>query len=113
MQAHFISCAPPLLLPQTDSCLDHAVGGAGYGTDAATGEDFYLVKNSWSTSWGASLQVLACCASAQHASSRLLTLLPPVAGENGYIRLGKGSKYGTSGQCGVLIDNAMASATPL
>lgn len=69
----------------SDSCLDHAVGGAGYGTDAATGEDFYLVKNSWSTSWG----------------------------ENGYIRLGKGSKYGTSGQCGVLIDNAMASATPL
>ena len=30
------------------SCLDHAVGGVGYGTDAASGEDFWIVRNSWS-----------------------------------------------------------------
>lgn len=34
-----------------ESCLDHAVTVVGYGTDAS-GEDFYLVQNSWGTTWG-------------------------------------------------------------
>lgn len=32
--------------------LDHAVNVVGYGTDAATGFDYWLVRNSWSTRWG-------------------------------------------------------------
>jgi len=39
----------------SDDCgtsLDHAVTAVGYGTDDATGKDYYLVRNSWSGSWG-------------------------------------------------------------
>ena len=32
--------------------VDHAIVLEGYGTDSATGLDYYLVRNSWSASWG-------------------------------------------------------------
>ena len=32
--------------------IDHAVVAEGYGTDAATGLDYWLVRNSWGPSWG-------------------------------------------------------------
>lgn len=54
--------------------LDHGVLTVGYGTE--NGEDYYLVKNSWSSSWG----------------------------DNGFIKLGKGSQYNNGqGQCGILL----------
>lgn len=34
------------------SSLDHAVTAVGYGTDTATGLDYYLIRNSWGAKWG-------------------------------------------------------------
>ena len=34
------------------SKLTHAVVAGGYGTDAETGLDYYLVRNSWGADWG-------------------------------------------------------------
>lgn len=55
--------------------LDHGVLTIGYGTQDDM--DYYLVKNSWGTSWG----------------------------EEGYIKLGRGPQYNNGeGQCGILLE---------
>jgi len=55
------------------TALDHGVLAVGYGTDTASGKDYYKVKNSWGADWG----------------------------EKGYIRLARGAKFNPNGQCGI------------
>jgi C1A family cysteine protease len=57
--------------------LDHGVLVVGYGSE--NNLDYYLVKNSWGTSWG----------------------------NNGYIKLGRGKQYNNGdGQCGLLLQGS-------
>jgi C1A family cysteine protease len=66
----------------TGSCgtnLDHGVLLVGYGSDSASKSDYYIMKNSWGTSWG----------------------------ESGYMRMGRGSQYNNgAGQCGLLMQGS-------
>ncbi len=61
----------------TDACglnLDHGVLVVGYGTLYTTqSQDYWYVKNSWGSDWGI----------------------------NGYIYIGRGSMFGTAGECGI------------
>ena len=38
--------------PKCGTNLDHAVLAVGFGTDEASGLDYWLIKNSWDTTWG-------------------------------------------------------------
>lgn len=63
-----------VLTSDCGTTLDHGVLVIGYGTE--NDENYYLVKNSWGTTWG----------------------------DEGYIKLGRGQQYNDGqGQCGILL----------
>merc|ERR1740117_1605806 len=50
---YFMNYAGGIL--NTDQCptsIDHAVAMVGWGTDATTAQDYWIVRNSWGTGWG-------------------------------------------------------------
>ena len=69
----------------SDACgtqLDHGVLIVGYGEESKT--PYWLVKNSWGTSWG----------------------------EDGYIKLGRSSSQNDAGVCGVALQPSFPVVSP-
>jgi len=66
-----------VLTSKCGTTLDHGVLVVGYGSEGTEeSQDYYLVKNSWGTTWG----------------------------DEGYIKLGRGPQYNDGqGQCGILL----------
>jgi C1A family cysteine protease len=64
-----------LTSPSCGTTLDHGVLVVGYGTEKG-GIDYWLVKNSWGTSWG----------------------------QNGYIKIARSSSKNDPGICGIAMD---------
>ncbi len=72
-QASFQFYSGGVMSAACGTALDHGVLAVGYGTDSASGLDYYKVKNSWGADWGM----------------------------DGYILLARGAAYNPSGQCGI------------
>jgi len=68
--------------PTCGTQLDHGVLAVGYGTDSASGNNYYKVKNSWGADWGMS----------------------------GYVLLLRGGDSGASGECGILMSASVPVA---
>lgn len=62
--------------------LNHGLVAVGYGTNAESGLDYWLLKNSWGTGWG----------------------------DEGYVYLYRDGGEGVSGTCGVLLDSDRPNA---
>jgi C1A family cysteine protease len=73
-EASFQHYSSGVLTAKCGTNLDHGVLAVGYGTDEATGNKYWKVKNSWGAEWGL----------------------------DGYILLERGSKQ-EGGQCGILM----------
>lgn len=64
--------------------IDHAVVVVGYGSQ--NGQDYYILRNSWGTSWGDTNGFVGSQSNA------------------GYMLIARGPEYGPYGMCGVLYD---------
>lgn len=79
--------------------IDHAVQLVGYGTDASAGGDYFLVRNSWTPSWG------------ENGFIRIARTATPVCGVDPTPGDGTACKpypanITVCGMCGILSDSA-------
>jgi cathepsin L len=83
----------------TNPDLDHLVQMVGYGTDKATGQDFFLIRNSWTPLWGEDGYIRL----ARSATPSCGTDLTPLDGDG---CTGGPATVKVCGQSGILYDAA-------
>lgn len=91
---------PLLSCDQTSPDIDHAIQLVGYGTDASLKMDYWLVRNSWTGSWGEQGYIRIARTSSEQ--TRCGTDKSPGDG-NGC--KGGPAQITVCGTCGILIDS--------
>jgi cathepsin L len=82
----------------------------GYGTDAATGLDYYLVRNSWSAGWGEDGYIRVARYGDSAAGEPCLTDNTPGDGDG---CRGGPPKIQVCGLCGILSDSSYPTGASL
>jgi len=84
---------------QTNPDINHAVILMGYGTDQSTGKDYWLVRNSWSASWGESGYIRLARSEKQICG---IDITP----QDGTACVGETNPVKVCGTCGILYDSS-------
>jgi hypothetical protein len=85
------------------SDVDHAIVLVGYGTDATSGLDYYLIRNSWSAGWGEEGYIRVARYGEKPAGEPCFTDNTPGDGDG---CSGGPSSIQVCGLCGVLSDSS-------
>jgi len=84
-----------------DITINHAVVAVGYGRDAASGKDYWLIRNSWSASWGESGYLRI----ERHADGSMKYCGPDTRPQDGTGCDGGPPVITVCGECGLWYDN--------
>jgi cathepsin L len=89
---------------QSNPDINHAVVLMGYGTDQLLGLDYWLVRNSWSASWGESgyIRLLRKNNNNQEEENCGLDITP----QDGTACIGDDTPVKVCGTCGILYDSS-------
>jgi cathepsin L len=84
---------------QTNPDINHAVILMGYGTDHSTGKDYWLIRNSWSASWGESGYIRLARSDKQICGT-------DITPQDGTACAGQTNPVKVCGTCGILYDSS-------
>jgi len=89
---------------QSNPDINHAVVLVGYGTDYISGQDYWLVRNSWSASWGESgyIRLLRQKITAYDDETCGMDITP----QDGTACAGDNQPVKVCGTCGILYDSS-------
>merc|ERR1712061_54511 len=100
MGDHIANVGPLTISIDEPIIINHLVQLVGYGTDADSGLDYWLVRNSWGSGWG------------EDGYIRLIREATPPCGEDPFPLVGTGCVddnvpiQTVCGQCGILYDTS-------
>jgi cathepsin L len=90
---------------QSNPDINHAVVLVGYGTDYSSGQDYWLVRNSWSASWGES-GYIRLLRQKINANGDDETCGMDITPQDGTACAGDNQPVKVCGTCGILYDSS-------
>jgi cathepsin L len=91
---------------QTNPDINHAVVLVGYGTDHLSGQDYWLIRNSWSASWGESGYIRLLRQKIANLDDDDETCGMDITPQDGTACAGDNQPVKVCGTCGILYDSS-------